>query len=64
MLKKKKIYGWKNITESVDHYPLTASELHYFQMIFRVINSEKNFIATLERKTGQENLLEFFRIEA
>lgn len=61
-VEKKKKYGWKNITESVGHYPLTASELHYFQMIFRVINSEKNFIATLEHKTGQENLLEFFRI--
>lgn len=63
-VEKKKMYGWKNITESVGHYPLSASELHHFQMIFHVIKNEPDFIATLEHKTGQKNLLEFFRIES
>ena len=59
----KKKHNWNSITQSVDHFPITASELHHFHMLFRVLNNERGIVKILEQKTGQENLFQFFKVD-
>ena len=54
-LKKKN--NWKSITESVDHFPITASELQHFQMLYRVLRKEPELIIQLEKKQKKTTCL-------
>ena len=62
-IRMKKTHNWRNITESVGHTPLTSSELAHFQRLFDMIQNDPDIITHLQSKTGEQNLMEFFRVK-
>ena len=59
----KQAHNWHNITESVGHTPLTSSELNHFQRLYGMIQKDPDIITQLQRITGEQDLIEFFRVK-
>lgn len=60
---EKKQKGWNNISDSFGTETIIQDDLRRFQNIYELLKNDQEALRILEEKSGESNLLEFFRVE-